>query len=490
MKWLDGIRMRSIFFGCIIAIVLGGIEFANGATITVGFDAGYDFSTIQAGIDAANDGDMVLVAPGEYVVTEPITFRGKAITVRSEAGRDETTFRMGTPADINRGSVVIFDSGETITSVLEGFKITGGNGTYVPSEGHWVGGGIFCNASSVTVNDCVIAQNSVDGTGGGVYCAHQCSPILIDCIIAENLAENSGGGVVVGYGAHMTINNCTIRGNSAEGTIGMSGAGGGVLCAFDSSMTMTYCTIVENYAAQIGGGVYSGIDNSSVTMTHCVIAGNMTAKWAGGLACAWPGASMTIRNCTIWGNSAGSSAGGLGCYQGTSATVTNTILWGNTSPKGPEIYLQKAPTEFNIKYSDVACGQTGVSVEGGTLNWSEGNIDVDPCFSDPENDDYHLMSQAGRWDSESQVWIQDDVTSPCIDAGDPMSPIGLEAFPNGGFVNMGAYGGTPKASKSFFGQPVCETIVAGDINGDGQVNRIDLEIMALHWTDDEPLTLP
>ena len=71
-----------------------------------------------------------------------------------------------------------------------------------------------------------------------------------------------------------------------------------------------------------------------------------------------------------------------------------------------------------------------------------------------------------------------------------MSPIGLEPFPSGGFVNMGAYGGTPEASKAYFGKPVCETIVAGEINGDGQVNRADLEIMAMHWTDDVPLPLP
>jgi len=62
--------------------------------------------------------------------------------------------------------------------------------------------------------------------------------------------------------------------------------------------------------------------------------------------------------------------------------------------------------------------------------------------------DYHLKSQAGRWDPVSESWIQDDVTSPCIDAGDPNSPIGHEPFPNGGIINMGAYGGTPEASKS------------------------------------------
>ncbi|KPK37163.1 MAG: hypothetical protein AMJ65_15260 [Phycisphaerae bacterium SG8_4] len=161
------------------------------------------------------------------------------------------------------------------------------------------------------------------------------------------------------------------------------------------------------------------------------------------------------------------------------------------SPKGPEIYLQKAPTEFNITYSNVAGGQAGISVNGGSkLTWGDGNIDADPCFADPGSHDYHLKSEAGRWDSNIQSWIQDDITSLCIDAGDPMSPIGWELFPNGGFVNMGAYGGTSKASKSYFGEPICETIVAGDINGDGQVNRVDLEIMALHWTDDEPISFP
>jgi hypothetical protein len=222
--------------------------------------------------------------------------------------------------------------------------------------------------------------------------------------------------------------------------------------------------------------------------------------------CAFPEASITINNCTIWGNSA-TEGGGIGCFNGGSAKVNNSIIWGNTASKGNEIYLEQAPTEFCVAHSNLADGQAGVSVEGGsTLIWGAGNIDVDPLFArlgylddkgthDSSDDvwvsgDYHLKSQAGRWDSNSQTWIQDGVTSPCIDAGDPVSPIGWESFPNGGFVNMGAYGGTFKASKTYFGEPVCETIVAGDINGDGQVNRTDLEIMALHWTDEEPLPLP
>jgi len=79
------------------------------------------------------------------------------------------------------------------------------------------------------------------------------------------------------------------------------------------------------------------------------------------------------------------------------------------------------------------------------------------------------------------------VTSPCIDAGAPMSPIGLEPFPNGGIINMGVFGGTAEGSKSYFGKPPCETIVAGDVNGDCEINFLDFQLMALHWCEDHNL---
>jgi hypothetical protein len=62
-----------------------------------------------------------------------------------------------------------------------------------------------------------------------------------------------------------------------------------------------------------------------------------------------------------------------------------------------------------------------------------------------------------------------------------MAPIGREPFPNGGVINMGAYGGTTEASKSYFGKPPCEIIVAGDINGDCAVNFLDFRLIALRW---------
>ena len=98
-------------------------------TMTVNQEGGGDFTDIQSAIDGAEDGDVVLVAPDEYVITEPITFRGKAITVKGDSGAEQTTIRMSeTPADPGAASVVMFESGEGEDSVLEGFTLTGGSG--------------------------------------------------------------------------------------------------------------------------------------------------------------------------------------------------------------------------------------------------------------------------------------------------------------------------------------------------------------------------
>jgi hypothetical protein len=190
----------------------------------------------------------------------------------------------------------------------------------------------------------------------------------------------------------------------------------------------------------------------------------------------------------------------------SSAIVCNSIFWENHAPQGPEIALPQKydgthPSTISVSYSDVKGGQAGILQDSNCfVVWGPGNMDVDPCVVDPghwdpngtpndSNDDffvegdYHLKSQAGHWDSTTASWIPDDVTSPCIDAGDPNSPIGEEPFPNGGRINMGAYGGTSEASKSYFGEPICEVIVAGDINGDCRVDVQDLAVLAFHWLE-------
>jgi hypothetical protein len=81
--------------------------------------AGWHKGSIQAAIDAANEGDTVLVAPGKYFINEPITYRGKSIILKSEEGAEKTIIN----GDYQT-SIFVFNSGETNEAVLEGFTIT------------------------------------------------------------------------------------------------------------------------------------------------------------------------------------------------------------------------------------------------------------------------------------------------------------------------------------------------------------------------------
>ena len=195
--------------------------------------------------------------------------------------------------------------------------------------------------------------------------------------------------------------------------------------------------------------------------------------------------------------------------------MVDTILWSNSAPDGPQIAIYTwagvnydrgpMPSEpqinalMDVNHCDIEGGYSAIHIYFDSayleLDWGDGNIDAEPSFVSPGywspsanpagspwiEGDCHLKSQAGRWEPGSGNWAIDELTSPCIDAGDPNSPVGDEPEPNGGRINMGAYGGTAEASKSYFGEPVCETIIAGDINGDCHVDFADLALMASHW---------
>jgi hypothetical protein len=109
-----------------------------------------------------------------------------------------------------------------------------------------------------------------------------------------------------------------------------------------------------------------------------------------------------VDNCTIVGNSAARSGGGIGCWgPEATAVLSNCILWNDSAPSGAEIALG-AQSTLTVSYSDVQGGQAEAEIEDGSLLiWEAGNIDTDPLFVDPDDDDYHLAPG-----------------SPCIDAAD------------------------------------------------------------------------
>ena len=140
-------KLRSVV--ALVAVTMGGTTVADIINVGPG-------DSIQAAIDAAVDGDEIIVAPGTYF--ETINFLGKAVTVRSSDGPGVTVIDAQ-----GSGSVVTCGSGEGPDTVLDGFTITGGNGTGIG------GGGMFDSGSSPTVTNCSFSGNS----GGGnslLYC--------------------------------------------------------------------------------------------------------------------------------------------------------------------------------------------------------------------------------------------------------------------------------------------------------------------------------
>lgn len=161
------------------------------------------------------------------------------------------------------------------------------------------------------------------------------------------------------------------------------------------------------------------------------------------------GSSPTISNITVVDNRYSIEA-----YAGAEPDISSSIFWNN---------MEGNLFQCRARYSCIEEGGEG-----------EGNISVDPLFADPNNGDYHLLSKRGRYSPMLGLWVLDELSSPCIDGGDPMVNPTEERHPNGGMLNMGAYGGTAYASLS-------EWQMKGDLNCDSSVNMIDFAIFAEYW---------
>jgi len=436
-----------------------------------------DYPTIQEGINHGSHGDTVLVQPDTYC--ENLNFNGHNVVLASLfLTTGDTAYISSTIIDGNQsGSVVTFSSGEDSTAQIVGFTIQNGR---APSgggiccrdhshpmiinniiTGNWAyggvdngGGGIWCFYDShPTIMNNIIAGNSANEGGGGIQCFYSCRPRIIDniirgnsarlgsgirCnfhssptisdnIISDNSATTWGGGIYCYNHCSPTVSNNTISGNSA------SGIGGGLLFYYGSP-TVSHNQVYGNSAGESGGGIscYSGggiyCYEEWLTISDNIIRGNSAGESGGGIYCqvcnptisgnaisansAYYGGGIAslglwglIKDNTISGNSARGAGGGI-CCDRSSPSIMNTILWADTSPHGPEIYLAYGSNP-TLTYCDVQGGWPG-----------SGNIDEDPIFVGPHNEDFCL-----RW------------RSSCIDAGHP-DPIYND--PDGTRNDMGA----------------------------------------------------
>ncbi|MHC4676050.1 MAG: M6 family metalloprotease domain-containing protein [Planctomycetota bacterium] len=392
----------------------------------------HPYDSIQEAIDNANDTNLIVVLDGTYtgVGNYNIDPAGRTITISSQNGPKKCIVDCQ-----NNGRAFVFQNGEGLNTILDGFTIMGG---YSSTNA----GAVYCNSSSPTIQNCVMTGNYAGWSGGAVFLENNSDALISRCTIHTNNCEASGAGICSTEESFPTIKNCLIAYNDG-------GLSGGASSLYNSNVTFINCTIADNSASSPTG------------------------------------------------------AGGIHCAEGD-ATIINTILWNNHCYDNDQIELFWGSETVIVTYSDVEMADSN-DVWGGV---DSNNINADPLFVDPNNKGYHLKSSAGRWNpilytngdfnndrnidfedldilagywlwtepemiadltsdnlvnfadyalfasnwrqtgETSEDWLVDDVNSPCIDAGDPGSDYSLEPAPNGGRINMGAYGNTQYASKS------------------------------------------
>lgn len=421
-----------------------------------------DWSTaatnIQDAVDAAVDGDSILVSNGVYQGGWRAVYGAnnrvvvnKAVALQGVNGPGNTTIL----GDSSTGRCVYLTNGAS----LLGFTLSRGATTYYFGDGVLVksGAGVWCESSDAIISNCVLIGNYALSNGGGAFrgrlfnCLLACnyaafgggaaSNILVNCVVVSNNAQgftaDYGGGVM-----GCTLSNCQIVGNHSS-----SGGGG---AAFS---TLTGCVVSNNVASGNGAGLYYG------TATSSFIYGNRTSGGSGGGAF-----SNILNNCVVADNAAYHSPGAfqstlvnctvvennLGSYPAIEGgNLTNCIVYYNGGPLNYGSYLS-TPHFVNCDTTPLPPGR--------------GNITNTPLFVNSAGGDFHLQSN-----------------SPCINSGNNAYVTvtnDLDGNPRivGGTVDMGAYEyQTPVSTISYawlqqYGLPIGTNTDTTDADGTGMNN--------------------
>jgi len=325
--------------------------------------------------------------------------------------------------------------------------------------------------SGIQNSTATIYRNTIQSnTGDGLYtCSGEIRENTID--------SNSGAG----------ISNCS--GSILDNNIRLNAVGISATTA-----RITGNTIQNNLAAGVSGGGDELRGNSILNNSGCGV-----ASFAG-----------LVTNNIIAGNRSD------GVYSSTTL-VNNTIV----ENLGHGVNLCSGVVKNNIIANNLGKGIYGPSANSYNCLWQNtagsffnnyaktGDIYANPLFVQPgewlgldtpdTSDDawtpgnYYLQSEYGFWNPLNNSWnhTPPGYNSPCIDAGDPADGILYEPNPNGGRINMGAYGGTAYASMSSTTgpepgeepkpKPVCISRPSADLNNDCLVNLADFAILAENW---------
>jgi predicted outer membrane repeat protein len=282
--------------------------------------------------------------------------------------------------------------------------------------------GILCTNNS----NPILENVQIFGNGqGGMHCSHS-SPTLLNVVISGNSAEGFGGGMRCEDNSCPYLENVLITGNHVWQNLEDEAFGGGFYSSSNSSPTLVNVEISDNQALGNGGGMYF-LDSNPVILNVNII--QNTADKGGGIF--FNNSDPLICNSTLADNVASIHGGAIFAGGGSAVQLLNSILWNNTVEQIALVGIYGGQNTAAISYSDVQGGEEAIFLSGtSTVNWLEGNIDLDPQFTGTGDYPFALSDN-----------------SPCINAGNPdTTGLNLPEFDlagnprfRGGRIDMGSY---------------------------------------------------
>lgn len=379
-------------FVLFVSLLFTGICVAD--TWTVDDDGKADFDNIQAALDAASDGDEIIVMPGSYTSSQEghvVNMLGKEVLLLG-AGGQEVTIIDG--QGLRRG-IACFN-GETNKTVIDGFTITNGYAKQFDYNGNnevnfWEdsGAGMMNYQSDVTLDNCSFFGNTTISEAAGMFnynsnpvltnCNFESnsafsgsgmynkdsSPTLIGCTFINNTADYGGG--IYNFSSEPTLTNCEFTNNTAYNS------GGGMANYFDSIPWLDSCEFVNNIA-DIGGGLVNY--SSNPTFDGCLFENNIAYSGGGGLA-NFNSSNPVMRSCEFGSNTAFGLGGGMYNHYSNPALSDGCAFINNTSfdAGGGMRNYRSSPILTDCSFTDNAAA----TYAGGIDNHESSSPTLDGC---------------------------------------------------------------------------------------------------------------